>query len=302
MNMGQLIHKFPDNYGKRELIITCKNSYIKKEIAEMDDRYVQKINNLDVYTTGMQKSSKDKLFFMDKVDDVDVIVDFGCADGTLIQEMYKINPNIRYLGYDNSLDMIKRARTFTLRSFGPDVNIGFLLPNEKIENYINNEQNYLLNLSSVIHEVYSYSKPEEINVFWNQVLYNNFKYIAIRDFCVSKSINRIADINDYVKVIQCANEKYVEDYESIWGSIKENRNLVHFLMKYRYKDNWNREVRENYFPITLEQLLSNIPTDKYEIIYFEDYILPFIKNQIKEDFDIDLHDNTHVKLLLKRKD
>lgn len=73
-------------------------------------------------------------------------------------------------------------------------------------------------------------------------------------------------------------------------------------MKYRYKENWDREVRENYFPITLEQLLSKIPTYKYEIIYFEDYILPFTSNKIKQDFDVDIHDNTHVKLLLQLKE
>ena len=256
---------------------------------------MQKINDLNVYTAGMQKSLKDKLFFMDKVSDIDTVVDFGCADGALIREMYKVNPNIKYVGYDNSLDMIYQARLDTdCEKFK---NVRFT---DKFTFY--DGKNDLLNLSSVIHEVYSYSKPEEINIFWNQVLYHNFKYIAIRDFCISKSINRQSDINDYTKVIQSADKERIDEYESIWGSLRDNRNLVHYLMKYRYTENWNREVRENYFPIPLETLLSMIPTYKYEIVYFEDYILPFTKNKIKEDFDIDLHDNTHVKILLKRKD
>lgn len=257
---------------------------------------MQKINNLDVYTTGMQKSLNDKLFFMDKVNNIDKVIDFGCADGALIREMYKVNQNIKYLGYDNSLNMIYKARLNT--DYEKFKNVMF------VDNpSFSDSENALLNLSSVIHEVYSYSKPEEINTFWNQVFYsNNFKYIAIRDFCISKSISRQSDINDYTKVIQSADKEQIDEYESIWGSLRENRNLVHYLMKYRYTENWNREVRENYFPITLETLLSMIPTYKYEIIYFEDYILPFTKNKVKEDFDVNLHDNTHVKILLKRKD
>lgn len=255
---------------------------------------MQKINNLDVYTTGMQKSLNDKLFFIDKVDGIDRIVDFGCADGAFLREMYKINPDIDYVGYDNNVEMITQARNSTdCEKFK---NIRFT-----DEYAFSNTNNTLLNLSSVIHEIYSYSQPDEINTFWNNVLYKNYKYIAIRDFCISKSINRQSDINDYTKVIQNADKEQIDEYESIWESLRDNRNLVHYLMKYRYTENWNREVRENYFPITLETLLSMIPTYRYEIVYFEDYILSFTKNQIKEDFNIDLHDNTHVKLLLKRK-
>ena len=154
----------------------------------------------------------------------------------------------------------------------------------------------------MIHEVYSYSNINGIDKFWNNVFGYDYGYIAIRDFCVSRSVNRQSDINDYTKVIRGADELQIMDYESIWGSLRDNRNLIHYLMKYRYKENWDREVRENYFPITLEQLLSKIPTYKYEIIYFEDYILPFTSSKIKQDFDVDIHDNTHVKLLLRLKE
>ena len=257
---------------------------------------MQKINNLNIYISGMQKSLNDKLFFVDKVDGIDRIVDFGCADGAFLREMYKINPDINYVGYDNNVNMLIAAQSKTdFDKYNTITYTGQL-------GSLDDNKYSLLNLSSVIHEVYSYSQPDEINTFWNNVLYQNYKYIAIRDFCISKSINRQSDINDYTKVIQSADKEQIDEYESIWGSLRDNRNLVHYLMKYRYTENWNREVRENYFPITLEALLSMIPTYKYEIVYFEDYILPFTKNKVKEDFDVDLHDNTHVKILLKRKD
>lgn len=48
---------------------------------------MEQINNIDVYTSGMQKSLADKLFFVDKVDDIDTVIDFGCADGSLLREI-----------------------------------------------------------------------------------------------------------------------------------------------------------------------------------------------------------------------
>lgn len=252
------------------------------------------INSYNVYLDRMKKSYQDKLFFVDKIDDIGGIIDFGCADGTLLEHIHECLPNVTLVGYDidnTMIDYAKQKNQFA--SFSSDFDYCF--------EYVAAE-NSLLNLSSVIHEVYSYSTCEDIELFWDRVFEYNFKYIAIRDLCASESMNRPSNINDVVKVIQKADKELLREYESIWGSIRENKNLVHYLMKYRYVENWDREVRENYFPLSLEKLLSKIPTDKYEIIYFDNYILPFTAGKVKEDFDIELHDNTHVKLLLRRKD
>ena len=254
---------------------------------------MQKINNYDVYTNGMRKSCQDKLFFLDKIkEDITGIVDFGCADGTLIDYIDKNTDGIKLVGYDIDENMVNLARSKSNHVFS--TNFSECLDNVEVDKT-------LLNLSSVLHEVYSYSTSGDIDLFWQRVFDSNFAYIAIRDLCASESINRPSNINDYTKLLQKTNKEQLTEYESIWGSVRENRNLVHYLLKYRYIENWAREVRENYFPLSLERLLSKIPTDKYEIVYFENYILPFTANKVKEDFDIDLHDNTHVKLLLKRK-
>lgn len=254
---------------------------------------MQKINDYDVYTSRMSKSFQDKLFFLDKIKDtITGIVDFGCADGALIEYIGKNTENIKLVGYDIDENMVELAKSKSFHTFSTDFNE--CLNNVKVDSS-------LLNLSSVLHEVYSYSTSSDIDLFWDRVFDSGFAYIAIRDLCASESINRQSNINDYIKVLQKANREQLTDYESVWGSVRENRNLVHYLLKYRYTENWSREVRENYFPLSLERLLSKIPTDKYEIVYFENYILPFTANKVKEDFDIDLHDNTHVKLLLKKK-
>lgn len=42
------------------------------------------IANIEIYNESMIKSLIDKLFFLDKIDNVKCIVDYGCANGALI--------------------------------------------------------------------------------------------------------------------------------------------------------------------------------------------------------------------------
>ena len=88
-------------------------------------------------------------------------------------------------------------------------------------------------------------------------------------------------------------------YIGLQGSITDNHNLIHFLLKYRYTDNWEREVRENYLPISVEEIMGKITGSGagYRLTYFDHYILPFIARSVKRDFDIALKDYTHVKYI-----
>ncbi len=76
--------------------------------------------------------------------------------------------------------------------------------------------------------------------------------------------------------------------------------FTHFLLKYRYDRNWSREVKENYLPLSAEDIISHLG-DNYEIIYKEQFILPFIHNQVMKDFGINIKDNTHIKIIARKK-
>lgn len=253
---------------------------------------MEKIADLNKYNNDMAKSLGDKVFFLDyiKEEDIKAIVDFGCADGTLLAAM----PNSWLkLGVDNNQDM---------------VDICFSKGIVAVENldYINPRVPTLLNMSSVIHEVYSYLSSKEIAHFWDRVFNSGFEYISIRDMMISFDTEREPDgIYDEIfeKDGKYYNE-YSDSFEHEWtayqGYVPTQRDLMHYLLKYKYTDNWAREVKENYLPISVEYLKSLIP-DTYEIVYEEEYVLPFLKDQIKKDFDYEIKDNTHIKLLLKRK-
>src|SRR5690606_6062137 len=108
-----------------------------------------------------------------------------------------------------------------------------------------------------------------------------------------------SDSLSVLKVRQRFDQDKLNEFEVQWGSINENWSLVHFLLKYRYQTNWKREVRENYLPLSYEDLISKIPPG-WNPIFHEHFTLPFIRQQVQRDFNIDLQDRTHVKLILKR--
>lgn len=278
--------------------------------------------NIQYYNKEMQKGMEDKLFFLQKLPQNQnyVFVDFGCADGSMINALTGIYENIHpqnanniYVGYDISEEMIKLAKT---NYHGP-VNAKVCFTNDWLEVKKNMKQGtyvkrkYVLILSSVIHEVYSYAlNTRDIEDFWNKVT-SDFDYVVIRDMCPSKDIDR----KDNFKIVDqfrqliyddktVVTEKQLKDFEARWGSLYNNKQLIHFLLKYRWKVNWDREVNENYFPIYVENLIDIMFCHEYKIDYLERFRVPFLDKCIEEDFKglfRFVNDFTHIKAIFSKK-
>ena len=256
------------------------------------------ISDLQSYIDGMSLSMQDKLFFVDMLN-FDAIVDFGCADGTFLESIMKSNPNVKIIGYDLDETMLSQART----RLGDRV----LLTSDwdEVIREISHNKSPLLNLSSVIHEVYSYSSGSVIKKFWDeQVFGGDFKWITIRDMIPSLEIGKeeINMFKDDVKKVRNKTDKfYLKSFENRWGDINDNyRTFIHYLLKYRYTDNWDREVNEDYLPVSLETVKSKIPSN-YKIVYEQDFLLDFLKQQVKKDFNVHLTHSTHTKMIIQNK-
>lgn len=270
------------------------------------------IKDITSYTENMSKGLDDKLFFLNRIkfnDDKDYIfVDFGCADGVLINALYEIleSKGIKayYVGYDISDEMISLAKSKC--NFSRDC-ATFTSDWSEVEKIIKGKNVVsILILSSVVHEVYSYARPDhdDIGDFWKHVRNSGFKYICVRDMMCSQDINRETNKDLYIKFstnLDVNKDKMMCDFEKRWGSTeKNNKNFVHFLLKYRWKINWDREVNENYFPLYIYEFTERF-NDKYNMTYFERFRVPYLDKCIKEDFNIELEDYTHVKMIFEAK-
>lgn len=247
------------------------------------------ITDYSAYNRRMDLSTVDKLFFVDKCQP-DLVVDFGCAGGTLLKNLKSLCPDLRVIGYDNDPEMVRHS--------SPSVNITSKW--DLVELAMAQSKRPAIVCSSVIHEVTHYGSKSDIDDFWNKVLHGGFYYVIIRDMVPSRSVDRVSCINDVKKIYhKFLGSKALTDFERIWGSIENNRNLVHFLLKYRYiEPNWEREVRENYIPVAREDLLAKIPME-YDILFHEHYVLPYVLQTVRDETGIELKDPTHLKLILR---
>lgn len=277
----------------------------------------KEFTDINSYNKNMAKPMDDKLFFLEKIDWTNnIIVDFGCADGRVLAEiknrlekMYLGKSNLFfYIGYDISSVMIDFAKT---NWDGDGRQVLFTNNWDEVVTAIEKRKTFkpVLFLSSVIHEVYSYARSvEEVDVFWDRVLNTGFSYVVVRDMMVDHSVERLSTydfltpLKDGFYYPRCNQYgPYLKEFEKRWGKVTRNKNAVHFLLKYPWTINWERENNENYLPIYTNDLIVKM-IQRYDIEYFKHYILQFVYDRISRDWGIQLKDNTHIKAIFKLRD
>lgn len=244
------------------------------------------IKNYEVYTERMSKTISDKLFFLEHLDlSIDTIVDFGCADGSLGLELAK-HSSLHYIGYDIDKTMLDKANNNGI--WDTYYNFQELLKN------IDTSRSVLV-LSSVIHEVYSYGNEYDVKVFWNRVFNSGFKQIAIRDMALID--RKLMDMKPNPKDALIITDYIVNTYNE-YIPLNNFADYSQLLLKYWYKENWDRESKENYFPISLDEVIGKVFNSKYRIDFMYNFSIPYVINKIYSDLGIVYSENTHYKLVL----
>ena len=249
-----------------------------------------------IYTEEMAKSIWDKAFFMDKVIDTKCVVDFGCADGAMIRFLAPLFSSITFIGYDIDEELIEKGKEENEHS-----NVIFFNGNEldNLIEYVNSNfssDEICLNFSCVLHEIFS-SHKEGISTIYK--LENELKpqYITIRDMYFDYNSN-VFPLNDTFPGIEKFDAEKITDFERKHGSLTNYKNALHFLMKYQWKDNgWEQELEEDYFALDL----SVLPLENYRDIFSTNYVLPYLQNKWKKEYDITkFYGTTHTQRIYER--
>ena len=259
------------------------------------------IEDYQVYNDRMRRSMWDKAFFMDKVPGAELILDYGCADGSLVRFLQGLFPAMRFIGFDIDPAMISAAEAQDADGswFFSDMEavIG------KIRELGVDGSRVAMNFSSVFHEVFHYG--------FDTTLVSRLigavapRYVVVRDMLYRSPDDAAAASPAAVERVRAhLPESQVRDFEERFGSIGLRRNLVHLLLKYRYTENWERECAENYFSYTPEKLRAVVdPGGDYEPIFRANYILPWLRCDAEKTFGLSLgrEVTTHIALILARK-
>ena len=290
------------------------------------------IANDAVYLDNMSKTFSDKAWFVKYLpDDVRLVVDFGGGTGDFLEYirgmLAKKGAEPEFAVIDNNPSFLSRARSKGFRGY------------ESMEQYAAEGHaaagRSLLIMNSVIHEVYSYAEsPADVSSFWRAVGECGFDMVAIRDMSLNwsdyKDVPADAVVWVYENVFRNPNlrvkgvplPRILGSFEDEWGALCDVRlrtvnvkNLIHFLIKYRYVENWEREVRENYLPVTQNRLQGILEGMGYRLEHKESSRLDWYRKTWTKDFKLNIPDdggyrrrfagwlaglNTHIKWLAAR--
>lgn len=209
---------------------------------------MEKISDYGAYTDGMRKSMTDKTWFLNMIDGAKEIVDYGCADGALLEYIRDAMPGVFNLtGIDIDEEMLHLAAD----RLNDGIHDPVMLTQPEPFKDVCGEYTHsaCLNCGSVIHEVYSYGTPESIEKFWDFVFKSGFQYIAIRDMAMSKIdiLQSFDVIDDTLRKISNYNQSHPDArkrFNEFLNYIEVDRieadtwrDIIHYLLKYRYVTN-----------------------------------------------------------------
>ena len=249
---------------------------------------MEEISNKQVYLERMSKPLQEKLRIARFIPtDAKNVLDVGCADGTVTLALADMFPEIEFVGIDLDKEFIEIARSRIGKRKNIKFESGFLR-----ERLANPERFDCVTFCSVLHEFYSYGEGistvvkaladahEILNkhgvlIIRDMIL---FEYVKHADLSIQKIIKKIKK-NEIFKHL-------ADDFERAQGELSNVKNVNHFLLKYMYGENWEREVKENYVPVSFEQYDEIFKLLGMKLQFTRMYTIPYLKSLWKEDFGL----------------
>jgi 2-polyprenyl-3-methyl-5-hydroxy-6-metoxy-1,4-benzoquinol methylase len=247
------------------------------------------LTDKQVYLERMSKPLQEKLRVGRYIDaSARKILDVGCADGTITLSLAHMFPDKEFLGIDLDAEFValanKRAKDEGLK------NVRF--ENVYLRDLLARPDRYdTVLFVSVLHEFFSYGQGISSvlkAVADSEEMLNPGGDIVIRDMILHKYTKHTSySVDDVLKKIRSRGlSQQIKDFEKYFGEIKHIAPLNHFLLKYMYKENWDREAAEDYVPVTFEQYENIFSLLGMELVLKDSQLVPYLKNKWAEDFGL----------------
>ena len=251
------------------------------------------MKDLNGYILRLDNALKEKLFFVDKINlyEYDLIIDFGCATGTLLNEISLIarHAGVKLVGYDCSEDMLARAKTL-------HPHLLFTSSFDQLVMWMLHACKPLVIFSSVLHEI-----PVSNDSAWEDIyeVMQRAHTVVVRDMKRPSNNEPISNITRKRVLSQVAPWQ-AEMFESKWGKIADKENLYRFFLMNEFVDNFETEVEEDYFNVPWSEITWKLEAT-HNTLYERSYVLPYRKSQVKKRFNHVLNDITHREIILQKK-
>lgn len=247
---------------------------------------MEEIANPKQYLERMSKPLQEKLKIAKFIPSgVKNVLDVGCADGTVTLALADMFPAVTFVGIDLDQQFIEQAQ----QKVGTRKNVSF----EKIylrERLLRPERFDVVLFCSVLHEFYSYGEGISTVVKAlsdSHEMLNKKGTLIIRDMILYDYATRselwVTEMKR--KIISKEGVSHLfNDFEKIFGGMVSIKQLNHFLLKYMYSDNWERESKENYVPVSFEEYDQIFRLLGMSVLFQRSSTIPFLKEKWVADF------------------
>lgn len=247
----------------------------------------ESIDNPNIYLERMAKPIQEKLkvarYIPVKSQNV---LDVGCADGVVTSSLAKIFPQAKVLGIDLNEGFVSIAK----ERWQDLLNLEF--ERVYLRDLLARPMRYdVVVFCSVLHEFFTYgegiSSVVKALADAHELLRPGGRVI-IRDMILfeyfqSSNLNTQSIID---KIYTHASVQHLQDFEDQFGKLSSINSVNHYLLKYLYVENWEREGRENYVPVTFEQYEEIFKLLGMRLGYLQSYLIPYLKDRWQQDFDL----------------
>lgn len=246
------------------------------------------ISDKEIYLSRMSKPLQEKLRVAKYIPaGAERVLDVGCADGTVTCALAKLFPDIQFLGIDLDQDFIDKAAEKANAEGLKNVRFERIYLRELLAR---KEKYDAVIFVSVLHEFYTYG--EGISSVLKAIadaheLLCNKGEIVIRDMILNEYSKRTEFQSDSLvtKIQSISNLRpLIEDFEKIFCPMKYQYEINHFLLKYMYRENWERESKEHYVPVTFDQYEKIFALLGMELQLKDSYLIPYLEQRWKNDF------------------
>ncbi len=251
---------------------------------------MEEIANPKQYLERMSKPLQEKLKIAKFIpESTKNILDVGCADGTVTLALADMYPEINFVGIDLNDEFINIAN----KKVGDRKNVKFESGYLR-ERLANPERFDVVLFCSVLHEFFSYG--EGISTVVKALsdaheILNRGGTLIIRDMVLYNYADKSELWVEKMKEKVMAREgmpSLLAEFEKIFGEVKTVKQLNHFLLKYMYRDNWEREVGENYVPICFEEYDQIFKLLGMSVLFQRSSTILFLKEKWVNDFGFTL--------------
>ncbi|KKT50832.1 MAG: hypothetical protein UW42_C0013G0016 [Candidatus Collierbacteria bacterium GW2011_GWB1_44_197] len=261
-------------------LVSCQH-YLMEYNVFMDD-----IANPQRYLERMSKPLQEKLKIAKYIPSgANSLLDVGCADGTVTLALADMFPEMKFVGIDLNADFVNMAR----ERIGERKNVSF--EHGYLRERLSNPEKFdVVLFCSVLHEFYSYG--EGISTIVKALsdaheILNKGGVLILRDMILYDYADRSELWVEEIKRKVTTKEEIrhlLVDFETIFGPIKTIKQLNHFLLKYMYEDNWEREGKENYVPVSFEQYDQIFKLLGMQVLFQRSSTIPYLKEKWTSDF------------------